>query len=122
MIPLIGASQIQPTSEEASPSARVIAANLAGVRGSEPMLTRTLLSSGGADLHSVQRAAVEPLQQITPPSERRRSSLTTAMVAMTSLETPTRTGDRAANRLSEDELYDRIHRFGARANAVNMKF
>ena len=52
----------------------------------------------------------------------RPRNLLTAMVSMTSFETPTRTGDRAANRLSEDELYDRIHRFGARANSVNMKF
>jgi hypothetical protein len=44
------------------------------------------------------------------------------MASMASFEGPSRTGERAAARLSEDELYDRIHRFGARANSLNMKF
>jgi hypothetical protein len=123
MIPLIGASVLEGAEEEQSPSARAIAANLASVRGAEPILARTLLSNvTAADLQPAARSTVEPLQQITPPGDRRRSSILTAMVTMSSFETPARNGDRVATRLSEDELYDRIHRFGARGNSVSMKF
>ena len=123
MIPLIGASAVEGAQEELSPSARAIAANLASVRGAEPNLARTLLSNvAAADLQAASRSAVEPLQQITPPGDRRRSNILTAMATMASFETPSRNGDRVANRLSEDELYDRIHRFGARGNSVSMKF
>jgi hypothetical protein len=123
MIPMIGASSAGVAGDEQSPSARAIAANLASVRGSEPVLGRNLLNNVAiAEAQSSSRPAIEPLQQITPPGDRRRSNLTTAMVSMTSFETPARNGDRVANRLSEDELYDRIHRFGARGNSVSMKF
>lgn len=123
LIPLIGASVLEGAQDEQSPSARAIAANLASVRGTEPLLARTLLSNAAAaDLQVASRSTVEPLQQITPPGDRRRSNILTAMVTMTSFETPSRNGDRVANRLSEDELYDRIHRFGARGNSVSMKF
>jgi hypothetical protein len=123
MIPMIGASSAGVAGDEQSPSARAIAANLASVRGSEPVLGRNLLNNVAlAETQSSSRPAIEPLQQITPPSDRRRSNLTTAMVSMASFETPARNGDRVANRLSEDELYDRIHRFGARGNSVSMKF
>jgi hypothetical protein len=123
MIPLIGASSAAAIEGEQSPSARAIAANLASVRGTESVLGRNLLDNVAmTEAPSSLRPAIEPLQQITPPSDRRRSNLTTAMVSMTSFETPARNGDRVANRLSEDELYDRIHRFGARGNSVSMKF
>lgn len=122
MIPLIGAPVIEGAQDAQSPSARAIAANLASVRGTEPLLARTLLNNvAAADLQPASRAA-EPLQQITPPGDRRRSNILTAMVTMASIETPSRNGDRVATRLSEDELYDRIHRFGARGNSVSMKF
>lgn len=122
MLPLIGTSTGEPAQSELTPSARAIAANLASVRGNEPVLARTLLSSSSAEVRPAARPAIEPLHQIASPTERRRSNLLTAMVAMTAYETPMRTSERAAAQLSSDELYERIHRFGARGNSVNMKF
>jgi hypothetical protein len=68
------------------------------------------------------RVTVEPLQQMTPPSDTRRSRLLTAMVAPASWDTSARTTERAASRIDEERLYDQIHRFGARGAGVQMKF
>lgn len=68
------------------------------------------------------RPTVEPLQQITPPGERRGARILTAMVSMASVEHAMRTTERAASRLSEEQLYEQIHRFGARGAGVNLKF
>jgi len=69
------------------------------------------------------RAAVEPLQQMTPPSDTRRSRMLTAMVSTASLETSSQTTERAASRMiSEERIYDQIHRFGARGDRLQVKF
>lgn len=68
------------------------------------------------------RVAVEPLRQITPPADRRGSRILTAMVSMSSVENAMRTTERAASRLSEEQLYDQIRRVGAVGAAVNVKF
>ncbi len=68
------------------------------------------------------RSAVDPLQHITPPGERSRAKLLTAMLSMTTVDTPARTGERAADRISEERLYDQVSRFGARGAGVSMKF
>jgi hypothetical protein len=89
----------------------------------EPTLSRGLLGTAGTfETRSVLRPAVEPLQQITPPSERARARLLTAMVTMASSGIPTRTGERAATRLSEENLYDNSRRFDAHGAGVSMKF
>jgi hypothetical protein len=121
MIPLLGGSAGETGSEELSPSARAIAANLASVRGSEPVLASTLLSNSGTELR-VARMAVEPLQQITPPADRRRSNLMTAMVTMAAYQMPQRGTEHTSSQPSQDELNDRIHRFAAKGAGVSMKF
>lgn len=121
MVSLMASASADEASTELTPSARAIAANLATVRGSEPVLARTLLSPVN-ETRVAARPVVEPLQQIASPSERRRSNLITAMVAMSAYDPPAPRGERTNSRLSEDELYDRVHRFGARANSVNLKF
>ena len=68
------------------------------------------------------RAVVEPLRQMTPPADRRGSRILTAMVSMASVENAMRTTERAANRLSEEQLYEQIRRVGAVGAAVNVKF
>ncbi len=90
----------------------------------EPVSSRGLLVSGsGFEGRAMPaRQLVEPLQQMVPPGERTRAKLLTAMVSMSSAETPMRSSDRVANRLSEERLYDQIHRFGARGAGVSMKF
>jgi hypothetical protein len=120
MIPLLGGAASEAGKEEWSPSARAIAANLASVRGTEPLLASTLLSSGTEA--RVARTTVEPLQQITPPSERRRSNLTTAMVTMAAYQMPQRGMEHTSSQPSQDELNDRIHRFAAKGAGVMMKF
>lgn len=68
------------------------------------------------------RSTVEPLQQITPPGERTRHKLLTAMMTMPATDMSSRTGERAADRISEERLYDQVSRFGARGAGVSMKF
>lgn len=94
---------------------------------SEGALASTLL--GGAHGFSrlearttSARPAIEPLRQITPPAERRGTRILTAMVSMASVENAMRSTERAANRLSEEQLYEQIQRFGARGAGVNVKF
>lgn len=124
LVPLGGLSRASLNNEEESPSARHIASNLAVVQNAEPTTTRHLLgATTGFEARAMPvRAAVEPLQQMTPPGESRRSRLLTAMVATASLETSARTTERAASRIAEDRLYDQIHRFGARGDRVQVKF
>ena len=90
----------------------------------EPVFSRTLLhATSRFEVQAIPaRPAVEPLHQITPPSERRGTRILTAMVSMASVEHAMRTTERAASRLSEEQLYDQIHRFGARGAGVNVKF
>lgn len=91
---------------------------------SEPLSPGALL--GGATRFEARapasRVAVEPLRQITPPADRRGSRILTAMVSMASVENAMRTTERAANRLSEEQLYEQIRRVGAVGAAVNVKF
>ena len=91
----------------------------------EPAMGRGLLTNATSNFEAramPARATVDPLQQMTPPGERSRSRLLTAMVSMTSLEAPARTGERIADRISEERLYDQVHRFDARGAGVSMKF
>jgi hypothetical protein len=44
------------------------------------------------------------------------------MVSMASVENAMRTTERAANRLSEEQLYEQIRRVGAFGAGVNVKF
>ena len=118
------ASIVSGNREADAPSSPHIAANLASIRSSESLHPRTLLDvASGFEMRVMPpRTAIEPLQQMTPPSDTRRSRLLTAMVSTASLETSTRTTARAASRIEEERLYDQIQRFGARADRVQMKF
>lgn len=93
----------------------------------DPVVGRSLLSAtdqfNRVEARAVTaRTAVEPLQQITPPGERRGTRILTAMVSMSSVENAMRATERAASRLSEEQLYDQIRRFGARGAGLNVKF
>lgn len=107
-----------------SSSAWHTAANLAAVRMPEPVVVGRLL--GGANGFEARampaRTTIDPLQQMTPPGESRRSRLLTAMVSSAALETSVRTTERAANRFAEEGVYDQIQRFGARGDRVHVKF
>lgn len=107
-----------------SPSARHVVANLAAVGTPEPVVMGRLL--GGANGFEARampaRTTVDPLQQMTPPADSRRSRLLTAMVSSAALETSVRSTERAANRFAEEGVYDQIQRFGARGDRVHVRF
>jgi len=110
--------------EAESPAARRIAANLAAVQSTDALAGGTLLAATNGFEARVMppRTAVEPLQQMTPPSDTRRSRLLTAMVSNASFDTSMHSTARAASRIEEERLYDQIQRFGARGDRVQMKF
>lgn len=119
MVAFMGARVADQNEEVSSPSARHIAANLAAVQASDPVFGQGLLAT------LVDRAdtkpAIEPLQQITPPSGKRRAHMLTAMVSMASYDT-TDTTQRVANRIKEEQLYDRVRRLGGGGDRVHIKF
>jgi hypothetical protein len=123
MIPLLGISgvTVTETSEAVMPRYAVDALPRPGAEVIEAR--HSLVKLNGFETRNLSaRSPVEPLQQITPPSERTRTKLLTAMVSMTATGAASRAGERTANRLSEEQLYDQIHRFGARGAGVSMKF
>lgn len=124
LVALGGGNVAEPEMESLSPANRVIAANLAELRSSEQSSTVRLLgSTNGFEARAMPtRVTVEPLQQITPPSESRRSRLLTAMVATSAIEASARSTDRAVSRLEEERLYDQIQRFGAKGDRFNFRF
>lgn len=113
------------TVEETSPSARFIAANFAAAQSLEGVGPTLLSASHGFESRALPARAttVEPLQQMTPPGEARRATRYIAtMVSATTTVSSARTTERMANRISADELYDQVRRFGARQGGFNVKF
>lgn len=111
------------SSEEETPSARFIASNLAAIQVSETMGTGLLAEPHGFESRGLPARAQEPLQQMTPPGESRRATRYLAtMVSMNTVEPASRTTERAASRISQEELYDQVQRFGARRGGFNVKF
>lgn len=110
-------------SEEETPSARFIASNLAAIQVSESMAAGLLAEPHGFESRGLPARAQEPLQQMAAPGESRRTTrYLAAMVSMNNVEPASRTTERAANRLSQEELYDQVQRFGARRGGFNVKF
>lgn len=124
MVPLLGVTLVDAASDKlVTTSVPLIAragANPVNEAPKQPSLLAAMTVFESRT--SPARAVVEPLQQMTLPGERRRPNLLTAMVSLASTEAPVRTTDRVANRITEDRLYDQIHRFGARGPGVSMKF
>lgn len=110
--------------ESFTPSARHIAANFAVAKAAEPIGTMLLGKAHefGAHRSEVRTAAVEPLQQMALPAEMRRARYLTAMVSKAAVENSARTSERMANRISAEELYDQVERFGTRRGGFNVKF
>lgn len=111
------------SAEEETPSARFIASNLAAIQVSETMGAGLLAEPHGFESRGLPARAQEPLQQMTPPGETRRATRYLAtMVSMNTVEPASRTTERAASRISQEELYDQVQRFGARRGGFNVKF
>jgi len=102
--------------DEDRPSARSIAENRAVA---EAMLgTRSGFEARALPTRMVTQ---EPLTQVSNPSEARRSRFATAFAAAAIGTSPVPT-TRVASRLSDEQLYDTIHRFGASGNTLSFKF
>jgi hypothetical protein len=118
--PVFEARTLATGAEANSPSARFIAANLAAAQ--ETVGAQWLNDLTGAGLMA-RPANVEPLQHMTPPGEARRSNrYLTAMVSMASTDPSAETTERVARRISPEELYDQVRRFGTRQGGLNVKF
>lgn len=123
-LPALGVGLGQRVAETSGSGLRYAEPALISSIATETLMARTLLhASSRLEVPAMPaRPTVEPLQQITPPGERRGARILTAMVSMASVEHAMRTTERAASRLSEEQLYEQIHRFGARGAGVNLKF
>jgi hypothetical protein len=107
-----------------TPSARSIAANFEAAQASDPELARRFLGATRgfeARVLPARAAAVEPLAQMTTPSEARRARFV-ASAAMPAAFSPVGSSDKVARRLSDEQLYDRISRVNARGAGVLVKF
>lgn len=124
-VPLFGGMEA-PDRSELSPSARNIAANLHVAELTDAFGGGLLTASSGHGFESralpARAAVVDPLQQMTPPGEQRRARYLTAMVSAPSDESLDRTTARMAHRISGEELYEQVQRFGARRGGFNVKF
>lgn len=112
--------------EPDSPSARFIAANFAAARISDAVGATLLPATHGFESRGipVRAATVEPLQQMTPPGEFRRSARYQAamLTAASFVDAAPRVTERVANRISPEELYDQVRRIGTRRGGFNVKF
>ncbi|MBM3852316.1 MAG: hypothetical protein FJ399_04080 [Verrucomicrobia bacterium] len=124
MIPLLGVPPMETEDPSGARLPRFVESALIATAAAEPVVSRTLLNSSSrfeAGALPV-RPTVEPLQQITPPGERRGARILMARVSTASVENAMRATERVARRLSEEQLYDQIQRVGARGAGVNVKF
>ena len=124
IIPVLGAAHIEP---EPTPTARFIATNLALAKAAEPAITQNLLgASYGFETRAMpsRAAVVEPLAQMASPSDVRRSRLLNGAAMSVSMNSPVpaRSAEIRSRRISDDQLYDTISRFGAKGNSLLVKF
>jgi len=106
------------------PAGRYLGASLANA-AAVPAPSRDLsgVFTGFETRAAPARTAVEPLQQMTPPGEKSRSRLLTAMVSYSPAQNHShRANERSPSRITEERLYDQINRFGARGAGVQVKF
>lgn len=108
--------------EQMTPSARSIAANLAAAEAAEPAVVRRLLGlrhgfEAGA---STLEAAVEPLQQMSSPSEARLARFDSPMARTALLSAPSRGDERVARDI---DVYERAaRRIGGGGDRFIVKF
>jgi hypothetical protein len=102
-----------------TPSARLIAANLAAP---QELDSRFLGSARGFETRALpgRTATVEPLSQVAPSEARRSRQFAAAMPV--AFNTYSGNSEKIARRISDERLYDTVSRFGARADRVNVKF
>jgi len=120
---LVATARGEVAEEMISPTARTIKANLVAAHQAHPELARKFLGQArGYEARVASRAqVVEPLSQMSLPSDVRRSRLLASALPV-STAAPARTSDRVPSRLSEDRLYDSVSRYGVGGNTLSIKF
>lgn len=115
-------------SEEApaSPSARFIAANFAAAQAADSAPVTVFASAQGFESRAMPARGgmvIDPLQNVALPGEARRSPrFLAAMVSFQGDSNAGRATEKVANRISQEELYEQVRRFGTRQGGFNMKF
>ncbi len=128
MIPVLGSgSRSASLGQDATPAARFIAANLALAKAAEPAIAQNLLGAArGFEARAMpaRPPVIEPLSHMASPSDVRRSRLLNGAVMSVSMNSiaPARSTEFRSRRISDEQLYDTISRFGARGNSVLVKF
>jgi len=119
------AADNSPAGRQTVLSVRSLEGALLALRGAEATFARDVLDvPHGSEVRLVasNKHRVDPLAQMTPPTEARRSSLFNASFAR-SYEPAVRSAtSRAVSRLSDDQLYDTASRFIAKGNSLGAKF
>lgn len=116
MVPLFG-TRAETAEADLRPSMRSIAMNRAAAEAMLGTSSGTSFEARALPIRNVQ----EPLAQMSSPAETRRSRFAAAFAAAAAGTSPVPTA-RVASRLSDEQLYDSIHRFGASGNSVSIKF
>lgn len=103
------------------------AARLAGGRvvaalEAELALGRSLGSMREVKTAAVRGASVEPLAQMSSPTDVRRARFRTAMATAVAKETVAQANDRLARNLSDERMNDTLRRFDAKADRLSLKF
>jgi len=120
-VPLL---DIATSPSEPTPSARYIAANLAAAQAADPRILDEVFGSSSVATRAAREPMRDPLSQISPPGEARRSRLlaTALPIAANGNGVSVGTSDRVARHLTEERLYDSISRVGLRGDRVAIKF
>lgn len=116
MVPMFSSGQSHAS--DLAPSARSIAEN----RVAAEVMLGTSAASFETRPMAKRATPPEPLAQITYPSEMRRSRFAVAFAAAVDAPAPAASTARVARRLSDEQLYDTIRRFGASGNSVSFRF
>jgi hypothetical protein len=118
LVPVIQTrAEFNYSAPEDRPSIRSVAEN----RAAAEAILGTTRSGFEARALPVKLVTQEPLARIQNPSEARRSRFASTFAAAAVGTSPIPTA-RVASRLSDEQLYDTIHRFGASGNSVSFKF
>lgn len=107
------------TAGNLTPSARLIAANLAAPKELD---ARFLGAARGFETRALpaRATAVEPLAQMAPSEARRSRQFAAAMPV--AFNTYSGNSEKIARRISDERLYDTVSRFRASGDRVNVKF
>ena len=108
-----------------SPGRSLVAINMASIQASEPELIRNTLNfaQGFQPAASERHQVLEPLAQMTSPSDERRARLhSDARPMLASYESQSFSDDGIANRLSDDRVYESVSRYGVGGDRLSIKF